>query len=59
MRPRSTVQVRKITVGSTTLTNATNFEQGGSTTTPVSVSVAQITQPFNVTNDELNKGHRV
>lgn len=59
MKPRATVQVRKVTVASTTLTNATNFEQGGSTTVPVSVSVSQITQPFDVTNDELNKGHRV
>lgn len=59
MKPRATVQVPKATVASTTLTNATDFEQYDSTTTNVAISVAQITQPFAVTNDELNKGHRL
>jgi len=59
MKPRATVQVRKATAGSTTLTNAINFEQGDSTTVPVSISVSQYSQPFNVSNDELNKGHQL
>lgn len=59
LKPRATVQVRKATVASTTLTNATNFEQTDSTTTNVAVSVAQITQPWGVSNDELNKGHQL
>ncbi len=59
LKPKASVQVRKATVASTTLTNATNFEQTDSTTAAVSVTVNQITQPFGVTNDELNKGHQL
>ncbi len=57
LKPRATVQVPKATAGSTTQTNPTNFETGDSTTVNVPVSVSQINQGFNVTNDELNKGH--
>lgn len=45
--------------GSTTLTNATNFESGDSTLTPVTVTVAQYTEPFHVTNAQLNSGLRM
>ncbi len=59
LKPRATVQVPKATVAATTQTNPTNFESGDSTTTAVSVSVAQLSQDFNVTNDELAKGHQL
>jgi len=45
--------------GSTTLTNATNFENGDSTIAPVTVTVAQYTEPFHVTNGHLNSGFRM
>ncbi len=57
LKPRATVQVSKATVGATTQTNPTNFESGDSTTTNVAVAVAQISQDFHVTNDQLNSGH--
>ncbi len=57
LKPRANVQVSKATVGATTQTNPTNFESGDSTTTNVQVAVSQISQDFNVTNDQLNSGH--
>jgi ATP-dependent Clp protease, protease subunit len=45
--------------GSTAQTNATNFESGDSTMTPVTVSVAQYTESFHVTNGQLNSGLRM
>ena len=45
--------------GSTTLTNATNFEAGDSVINNVAVSVAQYTEPFHVTNGQLNSGIRM
>jgi len=59
LKPRATVQVRKVTAGSTVQTNPTNFETGGSTTVPISVAVDQLSVSFSATNDELNKGHQV
>lgn len=56
-KPLATVQVAKATAAATTQTNATNFESGDSTTTAVSVTVAQISQTFHTLNSELNKGH--
>jgi hypothetical protein len=45
--------------GSTSQTNATNFESGDSTLTPVTVTVAQYTESFHVTNGQLNSGLRM
>jgi hypothetical protein len=45
--------------GSTTLTNATNFEQGDSEVDPVTVAVAQYTEPFHITNGHFNSGFRM
>lgn len=59
MAPLAKIQVKKATAGSTTLTNATNFEQGDSTLTNVEVTVAQYTQPFHLTNAELQSGHKL
>jgi hypothetical protein len=56
LAPRSTVQVKLASAGSTTLTNATNFEQGGSTLAGQPITVDQYTQPFNLTNAEVNQG---
>jgi ATP-dependent Clp protease, protease subunit len=54
MKFNSTVQD-----GSTTLTNATNFESGDSTIDPVTVTVAQYTEAFHVTNGHFNSGFRM
>ncbi len=59
MAPLAKIQVKKATAGSTTLTNATNFEQGDSTLAAVEVTVAQYTQPFHLTNAEINSGHKL
>ena len=59
LKPKATVQVRKVTATSAVQTNPTNFETGDTTTTPVSVTVDQISKSFHVTNDELNKGHQL
>lgn len=59
MKPRATVQVPKATAGATTQTNATNFESGDTTLTNVPVTVNQLTQPFHLTNDQLNKGFQL
>ena len=59
MKPRATVQVNKATVGSSTLTNATNFESGDTTIAAVAVTVNQLTQAFHLTNDQLNKGYQM
>jgi hypothetical protein len=45
--------------GSTSQTNATNFETGDSVLTPVTVTVAQITESFHVTNGQFNSGMRM
>jgi hypothetical protein len=59
MAPLAKIQVKKATAGSTTLTNATNFEQGDSTLAAVEVQVAQYTQPFHMTNAEMQSGHKM
>jgi ATP-dependent protease ClpP protease subunit len=59
LKPRATVDVAKATAGATTLTNGTNFEAGDSTLGVVQVPVSQITQPFHLTNDQLNKGFQL
>ncbi len=58
-KPLATGQLKKVTAGSTTLTNATNFEAGDSVVTNVPVTVAQYTQSFQVSNSDLNSGLRM
>jgi hypothetical protein len=45
--------------GSTTQTNATNFESGDSTVTNVPITVSQYTESFHVRNVDLNSGLRL
>ena len=59
MKPLSVVQVRKVTAGATVQTNATNFEDGDSTTVNVPITVAQKTASFHILNSELQSGHRL
>lgn len=59
LAPKKTVQVRKASAASAALTNPTNFEQGDSTLDAIGVTVNQISKPFNLTNQELNQGHRL
>jgi len=58
-KPKATGQVKLVTAGSAVLTNATNFEQGNSTVTNAPITVSQYTQPFQVSNDDLNSGLRM
>lgn len=57
LKPKATVDVEKVTVASTTLTDATDFEQSDTTNETVQVTVNQYTQPWNLTNAERNSGH--
>jgi len=57
LRPRATVLVPKITVGSTTQTNPTNWESGDSTAVATSVVVNQLGNSFHITNDQMQQGH--
>jgi hypothetical protein len=59
LSPRKTVQVGKATAGSTTLTNPSNFESGDSTLAAIAVTVNQYSQPFHITNNELQSGHKL
>jgi hypothetical protein len=59
MSPLKTVQVPKATGGSTTQTNATNFESGDSTLTNIAVSVSQFSNSFHLTNAQINSGHKM
>lgn len=61
-KPRATGVMKfnqTATDGSTTQTNATNFESGDSTVNPVSITVSQYTEAYHVTNDQLNSGLRM
>lgn len=58
-KPRATGQLKKVTGGSTTQTNATDFESGNSVVTNVECSVSQFSQCFHVGNDDLNSGLRM
>lgn len=61
-KPLATGQMKYTTTvqdGSTTLTNATNFESGDSTVTNVAITVSQYTEPFHLTNGQLNDGIRM
>lgn len=59
LAPRKTVQVPIATAGSTTQTNATNFESGDSTLDNVAISVSQYTNSFHLTNDQINQGYKI
>jgi ATP-dependent protease ClpP protease subunit len=60
MKPLSVGHIPMATAGSTTQTDATNFETSGdSTVTPISVTPHQYTQGFHVSNADLNSGLRM
>jgi hypothetical protein len=59
MRPKATVVVPKVTVGSTTMLNPTNFESGDSTVVGTSISMNQVTNSFHLTNEQVNQGHQL
>lgn len=61
VKPRSTVQVRKAVkkAGQGVQTNPTNFETGDSQVDAIPVTVDQISRSFHITNDEVNKGHKL
>jgi len=59
VKPRATIQVPIATAGSTTQTNATDFESGNSTLDNVAVTVNQYSNSFCLSNDELNQGFRL
>jgi ATP-dependent Clp protease protease subunit len=56
LAPRQTVQVSLASAGSTTLVNGTNFEAGDSTLDGQPVTVDQYSQPFHLTNAQINQG---
>jgi len=61
-KPLATGQMKFNTTaqdGSTTQTNATNFESGDSTVTNVAITVSQYTEAFHLTNSQLNSGLRM
>lgn len=53
------VQVPKITAGSSTLTNPSSFEAGDSTTSNVAVLVSHYSQPFHITSLQYNQRLRL
>jgi ATP-dependent Clp protease protease subunit len=60
MKPLAIGHVKHVTAGSTTQTDATNFETSGdSTVAPISVTPHQYTQGFHVSNSDLNSGLRM
>lgn len=59
LAPKQTVQVSYASAGSTTLTDATNFEQGDSTLAGQPVTVSQYTQPFHLTNAQIQQGIQI
>lgn len=58
-KPKATAVLRQVTAGAATQTNATSFESGDSTVAPVSVTMAQYTQSFQVSNADLQSGLRI
>ena len=57
--PKRPIQIPVAISGSTTLVNPTNFEQGDTETDTVPVSTDQYSQPFHITNEELQVGHKL
>ncbi len=58
-KPLATAVIKHVTAGATTQTDATNFESGNSTVAPVSVTMHQYTQSFQVSNADLQSGLRM
>ena len=58
-KPLATGTLKKVTAGSSTQTNASNFESGDSTVAAVQVTMNQYTQSFQVSNSDLNSGLRL
>lgn len=56
---RSNINVPVVAAGSSTLTNPTNYEAGDSTVNSTEVVMNEYSQPFHLTNAELNNGHRL
>lgn len=56
MRPGATLQVTKATSGSTGQSNPTSWESGDSVLDPISVTLAQKTQSFNISQADANFG---
>ena len=59
LHSKKTIQVKKATAGSTTLTNTAEFEQGDSTLDNIAVTPDQFSQPFHITNAEKQSGHKL
>lgn len=55
---RSNINVPISVSGSATLTNPTNYESGDSEVSSTEIQMNEYSQPFHITNDELNNGHR-
>ena len=53
------VQLVKVTAGSTTLQNPTTFQSGDTTTDNIAVTVDAYSQPFHITSKELNQKMRL
>lgn len=58
-KPLATGVLKHVTAGASTQTDATNFESGNSTVAPVSVTMHQYSQSFQVSNSDLNSGLRM
>jgi hypothetical protein len=61
-KPKATGELKHVTVGSTTGTDLTNFETGtaaDATVVPATVVMHQYTQPFQVSNTDLQSGLRM
>jgi ATP-dependent protease ClpP protease subunit len=55
-KPLASVVIKNPTAGSTTQTDATNFESGNSTVGALSATMHQYTQSFQVSNSDLQNG---
>lgn len=56
LRPGAAIAVKKSTAASAAQTNPTNFESGDSTLATISVTVAQISKSYHVSNADRNNG---
>lgn len=56
VRPRATCEIKFATAGSTTLTNPSSFESGDSVVSAIPVTVSQYSQPFQISNSDLQGG---
>jgi len=59
LAPLKPVIIPVATAGSTTLTDPTNFEQGDTTLTNITVTPHLISQPFHITYAQYNQGFRL